>query len=78
MVSSIDLTNRYNHIKTTTPSQSGAGSNGNEEVLHIPQISKAEASPSYGLMSYTGQLMYEGNLFSIYLLQLVYEICMLI
>ena len=36
----------------TTPGQSGLGSNGNEEVLHIPQISKAVALPSDGLMSY--------------------------
>ena len=27
-------------------SQSGPGSNGNEGVLHIPESSKAEASPS--------------------------------
>ena len=38
----------------TTPGQSGPGSNGNEGVLHIPQISKAEAPPSDGLMSYPG------------------------
>ena len=35
----------------TTPGQSGLGSNGNEELLHIPQISKAGASPSNSLMS---------------------------
>ena len=38
----------------TSPSQSGPGSNGNEEVLHIPQISKAGALLSDGLMSYPG------------------------
>ena len=38
----------------TTPGQSGLGSEGNEGVLHIPQISKAGASPSDGLMSYPG------------------------
>ena len=37
----------------TTPGQSGSGNNGNEEVLFIPQISKAEASSSDGLMSYS-------------------------
>ena len=35
----------------TTPGKSGPWSNGNEEVLHIPQISKAGNSPSDGLMS---------------------------
>ena len=32
---------------TTTPSQSGPKSNGNEGVLHILQSSKTGASPSY-------------------------------
>ena len=36
----------------TTPGQSGPRSNGSEGSLHIPQISKAGASPSEGLMSY--------------------------
>ena len=31
---------------TTTPDLSGPGSNGNEGVLHIPQSSRTEASPS--------------------------------
>ena len=35
---------------TTTPSLSGTGSNGNEGVLPIPQISKAAASPLDCLM----------------------------
>ena len=39
---------------STTPSLSGPGSNGNERVLHIPQISKARTLPSDGLMSYAG------------------------
>ena len=34
---------------TTTLSESGAGSNGNEEVLLIPQSSKTEASSSGSL-----------------------------
>ena len=38
----------------TTPSQSGPGSNGIERVGHIPEIYKAGASPSDGLMSYSG------------------------
>ena len=36
----------------TTLGESETGSNGNERVLHIPQISKAGASASDGLMSY--------------------------
>ena len=39
---------------STTPGQSGFGGNGSEGVLHIPQISKVEASPSDGLVLYTG------------------------
>ena len=31
---------------TTTPGQSGPGSNGDEGVLHIPQTSKTGTSPS--------------------------------
>ena len=38
-----------------TADQSGPGSDGNEEVLHIPQSSRiTRASPSDGLMSFTG------------------------
>ena len=36
----------------STPGESGPGGNGNEGVLHIPQISKNGASLSDGLMSY--------------------------
>ena len=36
----------------TNLGQGGPGRDGNEEVLHIPQICKAGASPSNGLMSY--------------------------
>ena len=39
---------------TTTLSQSESGSNDNEGVLHIPQSSKIEASPSDDLVSYPG------------------------
>ena len=45
----------------TTPSQRGPGSNGNEGVLYIPQISKAEASLSDVLMSYPGHSWREGS-----------------
>ena len=34
----------------TIPSQSGPGNHGNVRVLHIPQISKAGASPPNGLI----------------------------
>ena len=37
-----------------TLGQSEPGSNGNEVLLNIPQISKAVASPSSGLMTYAG------------------------
>ena len=45
---------------SATPRQSGSRSNGNEGVLHILEISKAGASPSDGLMSYTGHLLGTG------------------
>ena len=44
-------------ISTTTPGQSCPGSNGNEEVLHIPQSSKTGTSPSDSLVSYTENLL---------------------
>ena len=37
---------------TTTPGQSKPGSNGNEEVLYIPQSSRTKVSLSYVLVSY--------------------------
>ena len=46
------LTNRSG---ATTPVQKGLGSNDNEGVLHIPQISKARALPSDGFISYPGR-----------------------
>ena len=33
-------------MDTTTPNQSGQGSNDNEGLLHIPQSSRTGASPS--------------------------------
>ena len=48
----------------TTQSLSGPGSNGNEEVLHIPQSSRTEDSPSDGLMSYQGHLLVGSYLFA--------------
>ena len=41
----------------TTPSQSGPGSNGNKEVLHIPQISNSGSLPLDGLKSYPGHML---------------------
>ena len=44
----------------TTPGQSGPGSNGNEEVLRIPQsFSITGATPSDFLVSYTGHPLEE-------------------
>ena len=39
-------------LGATTSGQSGPGSNDNEGILYIPQISKTRSSPSDGLMSY--------------------------
>ena len=45
----------------TTAGQSGSGSNSNEGVFYTPpQISKAEAQPSDGFMSYPEYLLGEG------------------
>ena len=41
---------------TTSPGQSLLGNNENKEILPIPQISKARALPSEGLLSYPGYL----------------------
>ena len=46
----------------TTPGQSGHGSDGNEGVLRIPQISStAGTSPSDCLVSYPGHSLAEGG-----------------
>ena len=42
----------------TTSSQSRPENNGNERILHLPQISKAGALPSDGLMSYPGHSLW--------------------
>ena len=39
---------------TSAPSQSGSGSNGNESLLYIPQMSKIEALQSDSLVSCQG------------------------
>ena len=45
-------------LGATTPGQSGHGSNGNKEVLHIPQSSSITGtSPSDCLVSYPGHLL---------------------
>ena len=55
----------------TTPGQSGPGSDGNEEVLHIPQSSRfTGASPSDCLVSYPGHL---GELYLFAEMQSVYS-----
>ena len=48
----------------TTPEESGLGSNDNEEVLHIPHISKALTSDD--LMSYPGHSLGWENKFLLY------------
>ena len=40
-------------VNSTTLSQSGPGSNGNEGVLHIPQSSRTGASPSDAIECHT-------------------------
>ena len=44
-------------IRTTTLGQIRPGSNGSEEVLHIPQNSRTGAPTSDGLVSYPGHLL---------------------
>ena len=46
----------------STPGQSGLGSNGNEELLHIPQISDSGTSPSDCFLSYLGHNFCQGAL----------------
>ena len=53
-------------LGATTPGQSEPGRNGNEEVLCIPQSSKAGSSPSDCLMSYLGHLLKGELLQSVY------------
>ena len=48
-------------IGTTNPCQSRAGSNGNEEVLHTPQISRTGASQLSAVLSYIGYSKEELN-----------------
>ena len=45
---------------TTTPRQSGPESNDNEGVLHIPQSSRTEVSPSDSFVSYPGHSWWGG------------------
>ena len=56
----------------TTLGQSGPGSNGNKEVLHIHQISKAGASPLDGLMLYLGHSLMGAGLYPSAEMQSVY------
>ena len=46
----------------TTLGQSGPGSNSNEGVLKISQISKAGVSPLYGLVAYRGHSLWKSYL----------------
>ena len=54
MINQFYLTHRWDLIGTTTPGQSGPGSNGNEVVFYIPQIFGTGTSPSTALESYLG------------------------
>ena len=53
------MTHKWTESSSTTPAQKGFGRNVNEEVLHIPQISRFGALPSDGLVSYTEHLLGE-------------------
>ena len=55
----------------TTPDQSGPESDGNEEVLHIPQTSSTVASSSDDLMSYSGHSL--GKSYPSAVMQLAYS-----
>ena len=57
----------------TIAGQSGPGSNGNEGVLRIPQSSWTRASPSEGLVSYSGNWLKVRDLYSSVEMQLVYS-----
>ena len=46
---------------STTLGQRGPGSDGNKEILHIPQSSRTKVSPSDGLMSYPWHLLVLGG-----------------
>ena len=56
---------------TTTLGQSGPGNNGSEGVLDIPQSSRAGASPSDSLVSYSGLSL--GEYYPIEEMQSVYS-----
>ena len=49
----------------TISGQCGPGSNGNEEVPHIPQSTRAGASPSDCLVPYLGHLLRGAYLFAV-------------
>ena len=59
----------------TTTGYSGPGSNGNQEVLPIPQISQDGTAPSHSLMSYPGHthVVCVGGSYSSTEMQLVYS-----
>ena len=49
---------------TTTVSQSGPGSNGNEVVLYIPQIFRTSASSSNAVLCHTQNISFLGGVFT--------------
>ena len=57
MIKSFDLIHKWGTNTYYHAGKSGPGSNGNEEVLHIPQNSLTVASRSDCLESYSGYLL---------------------
>ena len=51
---------------TTTPGQSGPGSNNDEAVLYIPHSSRTEATASDGFVSYPGHTYPSAKMQSVY------------
>ena len=58
---------------TTTPNQSGPGSNSNETVLHILSSRRTRASPLDVLTSYPGHLFERGGSYPSAEMQLAYS-----
>ena len=54
MVKWFYLTHKWDSKVTISSGLGGSGSNDNKGLLHIPQSSRTEASPSDSLVSYPG------------------------
>ena len=55
------LTHRWDLTSITNQSWSGPGRNDNKDVLHIPQSTRTESSPSDGFVSYIGHSLKESH-----------------